>query len=166
MKKIIIASLVSGIILTSCHKNNEDVTAPEVTEAAAANGLIVKSGWQPLALQSGTPDSKGISLSTGDITSEAVTDGIVSEGMVLVFARTGSAVNTLPFSSGSESWNYDVSGKLIEVSVSGAAGIPSADVYYVILDAAKVASIEKGGYSRNDLLNISYDKAKILLGLE
>ena len=164
MKKVILATIISAFVLASCQKHNDELYKTETVTTADAT--ISKSGWQSVSLQGGTPNARGLATSVALLPAKAINEDVLADGIVLLFGKTDATVNTLPFSGSGTDWNYNVSNGVIDLSVSSSNSLSTASVLYVILNTAQVSALEKSGYSRNDLLNISYEKAKVLFGLE
>jgi len=165
MKKLIIATVIAGLFLTSCQKANRDELSPAATETTTAATAVTSSGWIPVTFSAGAQTGKGLTASTGSVLTTAVDNGILEDGLVLVFGKTDAVVNLLPFQGADLEWSYNVSQGEISIVAIGKKELSSASMLTVVIPSAKIAELEKTGYTRSDLLNIPYEKAQTLFNL-
>lgn len=167
MKKLIVATVLAGFILTSCQKADKEELMP-VTETAAVTtaGAANASGWVPVSFTPGSANAKGQVQSQASLSSELFSEEVISEGMVLVFSKSDNGVNMLPYQDASVDYNYTVSKGQVAISATAAKAVETASVQYIVLNSAKVAELAKTGYSRADLINLPFEKAQSLFGLQ
>ncbi|RYY59882.1 MAG: hypothetical protein EOO05_11820 [Chitinophagaceae bacterium] len=166
MKKLIIATAIAGLFLASCNKANKDELYPATTDTTAAGAsTVTASGWVPVSFTAGSQTGKGLTAYSGALSTSAVNDEVLESGLVLVFGKTNAAVSLLPFQDGNVEWSYSVSNGEVSVIAVSSKEVTAASVLTVVLPAAKIAELEKTGYSKSDLLNIPYEKAQSLFGL-
>lgn len=159
VNKIIFGALIS-ISAFSCRKSEVPVgiTAPEIT-AAKTNQLPVLTAWTGLsnwnARQTGLA-----TVNSGIITDAAISADVLSNGIVLVYAKQQNQVNQLPFRSGRLSLSYSVMPGAISVVLEGNSSAVQGILFsYIILFGEQLASLEAKQFSRAGLLNLSYDEA-------
>lgn len=158
VNKIILGALIS-ISALSCRKSEVPVgiTAPEIT-TAKTNQLPVLTAWTGLtnwnARQTGQE-----TVNSGNITDAAISADVLSNGIVLVYAKQQNQVNQLPFRSGQLSVSYSVMPGAISIVVEGnGSTIQGILLSYIILSGEQLASLEAKQFSRAGLLNLSYDE--------
>lgn len=156
--KIILGALIS-ISALSCRKSEVPVgiTAPEIT-TAKTNQLPVLTAWTGLtnwnARQTGQE-----TINSGIITDAAISADVLSNGIVLVYAKQQNQVNQLPFRSGQLSLNYSVMPGIINIVAEGnGSAIQGILLSYIILSGEQLAFLEAKQFSRAGLLNLSYDE--------
>ena len=165
MKKILLLTAFAGLLLTSCQKSQDDQLFSQTVTIAADSASKV-SGWQALGLQTGSGDSRGNKTAAAGITESAVTEAILSDGAVLVFGRREGKTFLLPTTETGVSYSYEASANSIDVQVSSREAVPETlEVLYIVLSSTQIGNAEKTGVSRDDLMNLSYEKAQILFSL-
>ncbi|MET0634699.1 MAG: hypothetical protein ABWZ25_01655 [Chitinophagaceae bacterium] len=166
MKKLIIATVFSGLVLVSCQKADKEEMYPANNSITETTAKTTGSGWLPVVFTAGSADDKGKVTAEGTLSSDVITDEILADGIVLLFSKDENAVNMLPYQNASTEWNYTVSKGQIDVTAVGNEAVKASSIQYVVVPASKIAELEKTGYSRNDLVNISFEKASALFGLQ
>ncbi|RYY56420.1 MAG: hypothetical protein EOO09_06550 [Chitinophagaceae bacterium] len=167
MKKLIVATVIAGLILTSCQKADKEELSPATeTAASATSSAATASGWIAVTFNPGAAGAKGQVQSQASVSSEMFSEAVLADGLVLVFSKDDKGVNMLPYQDAATDWNYTVSKGQLSISATAVKAVESASVRYIVLEAAKVAELEKTGYSRADLINLPFEKAQVLFGLQ
>lgn len=159
VNKIILGALIS-IAALSCRKSEVPVgiTAPEIT-AAKNNQLPVLTAWAGLANWNAKQTGQQ-TVNSGIITDAAISADVLSNGIVLVYAKHLNQVSQLPFRSGQLSLSYSVMPGVISIVVEGnGSTIQGILLSYIIVTGKQLASLEAKQFSRAGLLNLSYDDA-------
>jgi hypothetical protein len=97
----------------------------------------------------------------------AITSDVASNGLVLVYKK-GSAENmALPSEEGkSFFWYYQVSEGSLQIHADAyGSRQPGTDVsvQYFVLTADKLAQLDSDGYSKAELMKLTYENAKAIL---
>ena len=97
----------------------------------------------------------------------SVTADIVSNGLVLVYKKSGNDIESLPFQDRSSKvyWYYQVSKGSIRISGNNAASqnVSGQSFSYFVLTPEKIAALQSNGKTKLDLMQLSYDQAAALL---
>lgn len=160
VNKIILGALIS-ISALSCRKSDVPVgiTAPEIT-AAKSNQLPVLTAWNGLSNWNARQTSGQETVNSGIITDAAISADVLSNGIVLVYAKQQNQVNQLPFRSGQLSLSYSVMPGIINIVAEGnGSAIQGILLSYIIFSGEQLASLEVKQFSRAGLLNLSYEEA-------
>jgi hypothetical protein len=126
---------------------------------------------QPLPgnqLTAGKPPSRNNSRSSSAPSRNAITADVVNKGLVLVYAKEGSAIQSLPYESEQSKsfWYYQVAegSLLVSADVYGTSSATAPEVRYFVFTGEQVNEIEKSGTSKAELMNLSYEQASALAG--
>jgi hypothetical protein len=163
VNKIILGALIS-ISALSCRKSEVPVgvTAPEIT-SAKINQFPVLSAWNGLSNWNARQTGQE-TVNSGIITDAAISVDVLSNGIVLVYAKQQNHVNQLPFRSGQLSLSYSVMPGAISIVAEGnSSAIQGILLSYIILSGEQLASLEAKQFSRAGLLNLSYDEVAAII---
>lgn len=165
--KFLVFGLSAVLFATSCRKN--DVQAPaetKTTETAA----VQASEWKTASKWSSESEGQYTVYSTA-VTDANLTSAIAGKGLVLVYRKTGNDVAALPLeekaNGGSYFWYYQVSEGNVTLLADayGSVAAPGAaqSFKYFIVSAEKLSELEGKGYSRAELMRLSYENAATIL---
>jgi hypothetical protein len=105
------------------------------------------------------------------VTDQSITAAITQGGMVLAFKKNGTTISPLPSEekNGADSyfWYYQVSeGSIVfNVDAYGNAAAPAAanSFKYYVISASQLKDLEQKGYSKAELMRLTYENAQALL---
>ena len=175
--KFPILALSLVLLTTSCQKN--DFSEEPATEVAPTTALTDAdaAGWQTSTTWE-VADQETFSVQYFTIEDAAITSEVADNGLVLLYKKSGQAVNALPFeesastsTEGTESaaanyWYHQVTegSLLISRDVYGkeTPDVASAFKYFVITPD-KLQALEADGYTTETLMNLKYADAAALL---
>ncbi len=156
--------LTSGLILSlsACKKTDikEDLAIVDKYVAAAA-----APAWRSVGSWSTTQEDASV-IYNGSVTDTSLTAAIVADGLVLVYKKSGSEVQSLPVEEAGKFWYYQVSENTLEINCEGAESddaVKQQTFQYILLSAEQVADLESKGHSRSDLMTLSHENARALL---
>ena len=152
-----------ALFAASCKK--QDMQAEKET----ATETVQTTEWKQAAEWKSSREEKYTSYSTS-MQDKSITADIVENGLVLVFAKYGNEVFSLPHQSKGTVdafWHYQVSENSIAIDVdvySENATIDNKQTFsYFILPADKIKSLEESGHTMSELMTLTYESAKNLL---
>lgn len=156
------------LILVACSKS-----ALQSSAEAESGGTSTLTGsgaarWSTVT-NSNTAEGNETVAFAGEIKDETITEDVIENGLVLVFAKTAAQVQSLPFQDESAAlryWYYHVSQGSVFIqanSVSKDAAITTQDFGVVVLSKTQLEALESAGTSRDLLLGMSFDQVNALL---
>jgi hypothetical protein len=170
------------LVATSCNKEDfKEEAAADLTTSSARLNQADTIGWKSSAKWE-TADQQTFSVRYFTIEDPAITTDVADNGLVLLFKRSGSAINALPFEEGQASentaddaenntsnyWYHQVAegSLLISCDVYSKATTPdNANSFkYFVITPEKLQSLETDGYTTEKLMNLDYTEAAALLG--
>jgi hypothetical protein len=159
--KIFAAVLGATIVFTACRKND---LQKEAVQNQASSGMKTVSSWSSEKMDKYTEFSSTVE-------DKNITSDIVSKGLVLAFKKSSNSVVSLPASEKSGlsaySWYYQVAEGSIVFSADayGLAKEPASNQSfdYFVVSEEKIKDLESKGYSKDQLMNLSYSDAASLL---
>ena len=162
--KFLIMGMTLALFAASCKKN--DLQGDNTPAAEAA---VQTTEWKSAADWSSSKEEKYTSYSTS-IQDKSITSDVVENGLVLVYAKYGNDVFSLPHQSKgavNAFWHYQVSENTIAIDVdvySENATIDNKQTFsYFIISADKIKSLETNGHTVSELMTLTYENAKNLL---
>lgn len=161
MKKSTLAILGLGIILLIASCKKEDVQTNTSTNTVSASAST--SQWKSLGWTNST--SANTTTYFSKISDSSITSNVVSGGLVLVFKKNGSAIQSLPVQDNNTYWYYQVSNGSVRVNGdNGSEENVKAQLFsYFVITPEKLSSLQAQGKSKIDLMQLSYDQAVALL---
>lgn len=171
--KFPILCLAVTLFAASCKKNDvQGETSSESTAATAASDLSWKtiSQWE-------NDDQGTFSVHYFTIADSSITADVADNGLVLVYKKADTNVNTLPFEEGNPGdastasntanyWYHQVSEGSLLVSCdvyTGKADDAANSFKYFVITPEKLESLASDGYDAEKLMNLSYNDAAALL---
>ena len=159
--RIFAAVLGATVIFTACRKND---LQKEALQNQASSQMKTVSNWPSEKMDKYTEFSSTIE-------DKNITSDVVSKGLVLAFKKSSNSVINLPASEKSGlsayTWYYQVAEGSIVFSADayGLAKAPNSNQSfdYFILSEEKIKDLESKGYSKDQLMNLSYSDAAALL---
>jgi hypothetical protein len=168
MKKyFLFAVAVCTILFVSCKKSTtEDVLAPEVEAGADA---IALSDWRAVTNWQTTRDSSS-SIFSSTIGDSKINAALAENGLVLVFKKSGSTIQSLPFEEkGAGFWSYQVTEGTVQITLgtSSLRQIPvnNDSFRYLVFSEAQLEDFVKQGFPKDKLMSLSYENLVSLLHL-
>jgi hypothetical protein len=150
------------LLIASCKK--EDIKAKNTSD----NLPIVSNAVQWKSLNDWS-SSKGEDVTTyfSKVLDSSIKSSVVNEGFVLVFKKTGSDSQSLPFQEKDSKtyWYYQVSNGSIRINSDNNAG-QNLNVQlfsYFVIPPEKLTALEASGKTKLNLLQLSYEQAEALL---
>jgi hypothetical protein len=145
------------LLITACKK--EDVQVKNAPVSAA-------SQWQTLTNWSSSKTDNATTFSS-KVSDSLITSNVANAGFVLVFKKSGSDVQSLPFQEKENKtyWYYQVSKGSVQINSDNNAGqnLSSQSFSYFVITPEKLSALEASGKTRFDLLQLSYEQAAALL---
>ena len=161
--KFLIIGMAVTLFATSCRKNDTEANKPATTETVQATEWRAAGDWS-------SSKEEGYNSFSTSIQDSKITSDVVDNGLVLVFAKYGNEVFSLPHQTKgalNTFWHYQVSENTIAIDAdvySDNASMDSKQSFsYFILSQDKIKSLEEGGHTMSDLMTLTYEDAKNLL---
>jgi hypothetical protein len=162
--KLAILTFSAAIIFASCRKNDlQHQETPNVPEAVA----VTKAWTSDIAWS--TSKQEKFTVYSGTINDQSITGEVADKGLVLVFKKNGTTVQSLPFEEKGTNdayWYYQVAKGQVAISCDnyGAEQKVADNAFqYFVVSAEQLTVLEAKGYSSFKLLQLSYDEATALL---
>jgi hypothetical protein len=149
------------LLIASCRK--EDIHAKNEPDNLSA---VSNTAWKSLGNWSSST-TEDVTTYFSKVSDSVITGNVVSAGFVLVFKKTGSDIQSLPFQEKDSKayWYYQVSKESIQINCINNAGqnLNGQSFSYFIITPEKLSALEANGKTRLDLLQLSYEQAVVLL---
>jgi hypothetical protein len=164
--KILAAVFGAAIVFTACKKTDVQREAAQNQVSATTTA----AQWKPLNNWTSQSQEK-YTVYSNTVEDKNISSAIASKGLVLAYKKTSSSVVALPTdekgSNGSYFWYYQISDGAIVFSADayGTAKTPGADqsFAYFIVSPEKLNELQEKGYSKAELMKLSYENAAALL---
>lgn len=174
--KLPILGLSLVLLVASCKKDDfkeagTDATTTEQLSGTDTTGWHSSSQWE-------TADQESFSVRYFTIEDANITADVADNGLVLLYKKNGTAINTLPFEEGAAAaedaevktnanyWYHQVTegSLLISCDVYGSQTPDAANSFkYFIITPEKLQSLQEDGHTTEELMNLSYADAASLL---
>ena len=161
--KILTAVLGTALIVVACKKADlQNEFFPKTSSSA--------SEWKSLTDWS-SQSEENYTVYTTTIEDKTITSDIASQGLVLAYKKTSGSTVALPCdekgSNGSYFWYYQISDGNIVFSADayGKTNKPGRDqgFAYYIISPDKLNDLQTKGYSKAQLMKLTYEEASKLL---
>ncbi|MFL5740696.1 MAG: hypothetical protein ACJ75B_10795 [Flavisolibacter sp.] len=165
-KKFLAAVFSAAVLVTACKKSDVQQTAVNTPAVAAAS--VSSSNWKSLSSWNSQPQEKYTTYSN-KISDSTISAAVAGKGLVLVYKKSGTDISALPFEEKGTSnfWYYQVSqGRLVVlVDTYGTTAAPAQgqSIKYFVLSADKLNELQSKGYSKAELMKLSYENAIAIL---
>jgi hypothetical protein len=150
------------LLIASCKK--EDVRQTNAT--ANASGASSKTQWSSISAW-GNSTTENVSTYFSKLTDSSITGEVVNNGLVLVYKKTGSDIQLLPFQEkdGNTYWYYQVAKGSIRINSNNNDGqnLTASTFTYFVVTPQQLSNLEAKGKTKFDLLQLSLDDATSLL---
>jgi hypothetical protein len=157
--KVSLVGFALMLMVASCKKEDVQVkNTPASTTASPASQWKSLANWSTSTSDNQTNYSSKLSDST-------ITGGVATGGLVLVFKKSGSTIQSLPFQETESKtyWYYQVSKGTVQVNSNNNQNLNEQSFSYFVITPEKLSSLEASGKTRLDLLQLSYEQAVALL---
>jgi hypothetical protein len=159
-----------AIFAISCKKADVQNENKSKDQSALASNTAVVSNWKTIDSWQ-TIAGKNSTTYQSKIEDASITDEVISNGLVLVYANNGKSIESLPFEqkngASTYSWYYQVSEGMINVSSqvrgTGSAAI-NQNIRYFVLTPQQLEDLQTKGTSRSELMDMSYQQLSEKLG--
>ena len=163
-RQLFVAGLSAALVFTACKKQDVQNEAPEAAVAAPV------AEWKSVGNWSAQSQDKYTVYST-TIEDKNITASVAASGLVLAYKKSANGTTALPFeekgTEGSYFWYYQVSEGNFQIVADayGKAVAPSADqgFNYFVVTAEKLNELNEKGYTKAELMKLTYETAAALL---
>jgi hypothetical protein len=157
--KVSLVGFALMLMVASCKKEDVQVkNTPASTTASPAPQWKSLTNWSTSTSDNQTNYSSKLSDST-------ITGSVATGGLVLVFKKSGSTIQSLPFQETESKtyWYYQVSKGTVQVNSNNNQNLDQQSFSYFVITPEKLSGLEASGKTRLDLLQLSYEQAVALL---
>ena len=157
--KVSLVGFALMLMVASCKKEDVQVkNTPTSTTASPASQWKSLTNWSTSTSDNQTNYSSKLSDST-------ITGSVATGGLVLVFKKSGSTIQSLPFQETESKtyWYYQVSKGTVQVNSNNNENLDQQSFSYFVITPEKLSGLEASGKTRLDLLQLSYEQAVALL---
>ena len=155
-------SILCIALLASCKK--EDVAANTSANKASAS-VSGTAQWRSLNWTNSKDDS--ITTYSSKISDSSINENIASTGLVLVFKKNNSTVESLPAQDKDLNtyWYYQVANGAVTINGDSKSdqNMSGQSFSYFVITFEKLSALEAQGKTKGDLLQLTYDEAVALL---
>ena len=174
--KLPLITLSLVLFFASCKKEDTKQSA-ESTATATALSAADTTGWASIS-QWQKADQGTFSIHYFTIQDSSITSDVADNGLVLVFKKNGSNINSLPFEETANAstttqetnpnyWYHQVSEGSLLISYDVYKAAATADVAntfkYFVLTPEKLQTLQSSGYTTEKLMNLGYAEVANLL---
>ena len=149
------------LLIASCKK--EDVRQ-KVKESAS--GASSKTQWNSLGAW-GNSTTENVTTYFSKLTDSSITNEVVNNGLVLVYKKSGSDIQLLPFQEKDSKtyWYYQVTKGSIRINSDNNDGqnLAASTFTYFVVTPRQLSNLEVKGKTKFELLQLSLDEATSLL---
>ena len=158
------AAFAFTISVVSCKKMEDQYLVEETKAPETAVEWKSVSAWS-------ADDDETSKVFRTSITDNSLTDSVAASGVILAFRKSDNKIESLPFEEkvGDKSfyWYYQIAKGSIDIVVEGPASAEQPDLAngfnYLIISKEKLLDLETKGYSRDQLMTLTYETATTLL---
>jgi hypothetical protein len=147
------------LLVASCKKEDVQQKSSKTTLISEKGSWTSLSNWSKVKVDDST------STYFSEISDTAITSTVASSGLVLVFEKSGTTIQSLPFQDKSSVtyWYYQISNGVLRIDANNnGASQPnfSAKAFsYFIFTPEKISALRERGKTELDLMQLSYDQA-------
>jgi hypothetical protein len=150
------------LLMASCKK--EDVRQSNSKDSTS--GASSKTQWSSLSAW-GNSTTENVTTYFSKLTDSSVTSEVVNNGLVLVYKKSGSDIQLLPFQERDSKtyWYYQVAKGSIRINSDNNDGqnLAAPTFTYFVVTPQQLSNLEAKGKTKFDLLQLSLDEATSLL---
>ena len=150
------------LLMASCKK--EDVRQPISKDSTS--GASSKTQWSSLSAW-GNSTTENATTYFSKLTDSSITSEVVNNGLVLVYKKSGSDIQLLPFQEKDSKiyWYYQVAKGSIRINSDNNDGqnLAASTFTYFVVTPQQLSNLEAKGKTKFDLLQLSLDEATSLL---
>lgn len=163
---ILVTALGATLVFASCRKSDVQADASKNSNSTA----LASAQWKSLSNWSSESEENYTAYSNS-VEDQNITSAVASKGLVLAYKKTSTSVVALPSEekagNGSYFWYYQISSGNIVFSANAyeqaeKPGSKQSFAYFVI-SPEKLKDLETKGYSKAQLMKLSYENAAVLL---
>jgi hypothetical protein len=153
------------LLMAACKK--EDVRQTDLNNGLLSGLTSKLSQWNTVTSWSSAATDDGTTFFS-NLPDSAITSEIANGGLVLVFRKTGSAIQALPVQEKDSKtyWYYQVAKGSLRINADnneGKKNLSAQSFSYFVITPEKLSALEAGGKTKLDLLQLSYTQAVALL---
>jgi hypothetical protein len=149
------------LLVASCRK--EDIQAKNTVNNLTASNTAT---WKSLSNWSSSKN-ENVTTYFSKVSDSSITSDVVNAGFVLVYKKSGSDIQSLPFQEKDNKtyWYYQVSNGSLRVNSDNNAGqnLNAQSFSYFVITPEKLSALEASGKTKLDLLQLSYEQVAALL---
>jgi hypothetical protein len=174
--KLPIFGLSLVLLIASCKKDDLKQTGAEATTNTELLNDADAAGWQASS-QWETVNQENFSVRYFNIEDANITSDVADNGLVLLYKKNGTSINTMPFEEGTATgndtekhnanyWYLQVSEGNLLISCdfyTTEAPVTANSFKYFIVTPEKLQSLQQDGHTAEELMNLSYTDAANLL---
>lgn len=161
-----LAGFAIVLLIASCKKQDVQLNSASKTTAISSVGATKTSGWNSLTNWSSAKNGNTTTYFS-TISDTAITADVAKSGLVLVYTKNGSAVQSLPFQdkSTNTNWYYQVSKGSVRINGDNNASqnFSGQNFSYLVLTSQQLSSLQEKGKTKLDLMQMPYDQIQPLL---
>lgn len=166
-QKLIVFGFGIALLISACRKNDiheaKTTSVPTVATPAVSNWISL-SNWTKQS-------EENYAVYSNKIEDKAITTAVAEDGLILAFKKTGNTITALPVEEKGDDnsyfWYYQVAegSLLFNADAYGTTETPGAtqSFKYYIISSDQLKELELKGYSKAELMRLTYENAQALL---
>jgi len=164
MKSYKLPILGIGLVLLIASCKKEDVRQTNSTDSTS--GASSKTQWSSLTAW-GNSTTENVTTYFSKLTDSSITNEVVNNGLVLVYKKSGTDIQLLPFQEKDSKtyWYYQVAKGFVRINSDNNNGqnLAASTFTYFVVTPEQLSNLEAKGKTKFDLLQLSLDEATSLL---
>ena len=165
MKNFKFTVLGFGLMLMAASCKKYDVQEAQAPAAPLVSNTT-PAKWSSISSWSSST-SGNTTTHFSKVADSSITAAVAKSGLVLVFKKDGSGIQSLPFEEKESKayWYYQVSNGSVRINSDNNKGqnLAQQSFTYFVITPEKLAALEASGKSRFELLNLNFEQAGALL---
>jgi hypothetical protein len=148
------------LLITSCRKEDFQENSSTTTSATTTTG-----SWKSLANWSTARVNDSTTTLFSLISDTAISEAVANSGLVLLFKKNGSRIQSLPFEDKSTGtyWYYQISKGLLRIdrnnSTTSAKNFDGQTFTYFVFNPEQISTLAAKGKTKLDLMQLTYNQA-------
>lgn len=148
MKKILFLSLILIVAIASCKKEDN-----KMDSAQTAQNAVIASDWKTVEWNASDSVYEGV------LPDEKISSDIVSNGLILVYAKSNTN-QLLPAKIGNSNLFYQVENGSVKINANNTSPDKALQFSYIIFSKEQLNTLTQKGVTTPELIKMNYEQVK------
>lgn len=149
MKKILFLSLILIVAISSCKKEDNKMESAQTAENA-----VIVSDWKTVEWNASD------SIYEGALPDEKISSDIVSNGLILVYAKSNNTNQLLPAKIGNSNLFYQVENGSVKINANNTSPNEALQFSYIVFSKEQLNTLAQKGITTLELIKMNYEQVK------